>query len=370
MAGLGSYCHRELQAGNRDVMAGLLAQEANLLHARALARDNGWWSAVVNAMQGLETLYLHTGRQDEWKRLVRETVPEFVDPETEEPLPGREEFRDVMNGYVTEKSGAQATRPHLIPDPHQPGVGQGVAEPGTGEMAGAVVEPGPEEAGGGDHQGDREGQDSEAPQEMADHQDVVGGEGQGRHHRRRGEGEPAVQASEDEPAPVVLLQEGVDDRVERGEEEELRARVDPEGGDLLRHGGRGALEGRACGEDRTPGEEEDGDDGEAGDQAEEEPPPHPSPAARERGPDALPEDPDGREGELNHLGDDIGVHGPARSRELDEVQPGGQRREQASKGQGAQVRAGGVVVGWHGAGSYPAPLCRAVRPGLAVVETY
>ena len=103
MAGLGSYCHRELQAGNRDVLAGLLAQEANLLHARALARDNGWWSAVVNAMQGLETLYLHTGRQDEWKRLVRETVPEFVDPETEQPLPGREELRDAVNGFLTEK---------------------------------------------------------------------------------------------------------------------------------------------------------------------------------------------------------------------------------------------------------------------------
>lgn len=103
MAGLGSYCHREFQGGNRDVIAGLLAQEANLLHARALARDNGWWSAVVNAMQGLETLYLHSGRQEAWKTLVRETVPEFVDPDTEEPLPGREEFRDVMNGYVTGK---------------------------------------------------------------------------------------------------------------------------------------------------------------------------------------------------------------------------------------------------------------------------
>jgi hypothetical protein len=103
MAGLGSYCHRELQTGNRDVMAGLLAQEANLLHARALARDNGWWSAVVNAMQGLETLYLQTGRQEEWKRLVRETVPEFVDPETEQPLPGREELRDAVNGFLTEK---------------------------------------------------------------------------------------------------------------------------------------------------------------------------------------------------------------------------------------------------------------------------
>lgn len=105
MAGLGSYCHREFQTGNRDVMTGLVAQEANLLHARALARDNGWWSAVVNAMQGLETLYLHTGRQAEWKRLVRETVPEIVDPETEEPLPGREELRDAVNGFLTRERG-------------------------------------------------------------------------------------------------------------------------------------------------------------------------------------------------------------------------------------------------------------------------
>lgn len=103
MAGLGSYYHREYQGGNREVMAGLLAQEANLLHARALARDNGWWSAVVNAMQGLETLYLHTGRKDEWKALVREIVPEFVDPETEEPLPGREELRDAVSDFLTGK---------------------------------------------------------------------------------------------------------------------------------------------------------------------------------------------------------------------------------------------------------------------------
>jgi hypothetical protein len=103
MAGLGSYYHREHEGGNRDVMKGLLAQEANLLHARALARDNGWWSAVVNAMQGLETLYLNTCRQDEWKALVREIVPELVDPETEEPLPGREELRDAVSGFLTGK---------------------------------------------------------------------------------------------------------------------------------------------------------------------------------------------------------------------------------------------------------------------------
>lgn len=103
MAGLGGYYHREYQGGNRDVIANLLAQEANLLHARALARDHGWWTAVVNVMQGLETLYIHTGRKDEWKRLVREIVPDLVDPETEQPLAGREELRDTVSGFLTEK---------------------------------------------------------------------------------------------------------------------------------------------------------------------------------------------------------------------------------------------------------------------------
>jgi hypothetical protein len=107
MAGLGSYCHREYEAGNRDVVAGLLAQEANLLQARTLARQYGWWSAAVNAMKGLETLYTHTGRTDEWKRLVKELMPELMDPETEEPLPGREELRDVMNGYFAQLAGRE-----------------------------------------------------------------------------------------------------------------------------------------------------------------------------------------------------------------------------------------------------------------------
>ncbi len=99
MSGLGVYYHREYRAGNRDVVHGLLAQEANLMHARALGRRHGWWGAVVHSMQGMETLCLHTGRTEEWKRLVKETMPELVDPETEQPLPGREEFREVMTSY-------------------------------------------------------------------------------------------------------------------------------------------------------------------------------------------------------------------------------------------------------------------------------
>lgn len=107
MAGLGSWCQREYQSGSTEVIASLLAQEPNLLHARALARQNGWWTAVVQTMQGLETLYIHTGRQDDWKRLVRETVPELMDPETEQPLPGREELREVISVYVTQLAGKE-----------------------------------------------------------------------------------------------------------------------------------------------------------------------------------------------------------------------------------------------------------------------
>jgi tetratricopeptide (TPR) repeat protein len=91
MGELGSYYHREYEGGNRDVIAPLTAEEANLLHARQLARRHGWWRHVISTMQGLRHLYAHTGRRAEWGRLVEEIVPNFVDPTTEGPLPGLEE---------------------------------------------------------------------------------------------------------------------------------------------------------------------------------------------------------------------------------------------------------------------------------------
>ena len=50
-------------------------------------------------MQGLRKLYAHTGRRAEWKRLVEEIVPDFVDPETDGPLPGREEQWGLVTEY-------------------------------------------------------------------------------------------------------------------------------------------------------------------------------------------------------------------------------------------------------------------------------
>src|ERR1035441_10525459 len=43
--------------------------------------------------------YEHTGRTAEWSRLGEEIVPDFVDPATEGPLPGREEPWSLVTQY-------------------------------------------------------------------------------------------------------------------------------------------------------------------------------------------------------------------------------------------------------------------------------
>ena len=50
-------------------------------------------------MQGLDTLYDHTGRAVEWRRLVEELVPEFTDPATGGPRPGREDHWAILTSY-------------------------------------------------------------------------------------------------------------------------------------------------------------------------------------------------------------------------------------------------------------------------------
>jgi tetratricopeptide (TPR) repeat protein len=99
MGGLGSYYHDQYGDGNRGVISLLTAEEDNLLHARRLARRNGWWDGIISAMQGLDVLYDYTGRRAEWKRLVHEIVPEFVDPETDGPLPRQEKEWSIVTEY-------------------------------------------------------------------------------------------------------------------------------------------------------------------------------------------------------------------------------------------------------------------------------
>ena len=80
------------------MIAPLRREEPNLLHARSLARQHGWWDRVISAMQGLRQLYDHTGRRAEWKRLVEEIVPDFVGAD-DLPLSGREEQWGLVTEY-------------------------------------------------------------------------------------------------------------------------------------------------------------------------------------------------------------------------------------------------------------------------------
>jgi tetratricopeptide (TPR) repeat protein len=99
MGELGDYFHAQYDQGDRGIVVALRAEEANLLHARRLARAHGWWSLVTSTMQGLRQLYGHTGRRAEWKRLVEEIVPDFVDPVNDGPMPGREEDWGLVTEY-------------------------------------------------------------------------------------------------------------------------------------------------------------------------------------------------------------------------------------------------------------------------------
>ena len=96
---LGIYYHRRYYEGHTRLTAILGAEEANLLHARRLALTHHWHDLIIGAMQGLRTLYDHTGRAIEWRRLVDELVPEFTDPATGGPRTGREEESAILTGY-------------------------------------------------------------------------------------------------------------------------------------------------------------------------------------------------------------------------------------------------------------------------------
>ena len=99
MGALGVYYDKQYESGNSEVIAVLATEEANLLHARRLARRNGWWDCVIRTMQGLWHLYEQTGRWAEWNGLVEEIVPDFVDPATDGPRPGREDVWSLVTNY-------------------------------------------------------------------------------------------------------------------------------------------------------------------------------------------------------------------------------------------------------------------------------
>jgi tetratricopeptide (TPR) repeat protein len=99
MGALGDYYTRQYDAGNNQVLGALMAEEDNLLAAWRLARQHGWWRGVISAMQGLQTLFTETGRASARRRLVDAVTPDFVDPRTDLPLPGREDDWSFVTQY-------------------------------------------------------------------------------------------------------------------------------------------------------------------------------------------------------------------------------------------------------------------------------
>ena len=97
---LGRYYHDEAESGHSiEVLGPLRVEEANLRHALERARTVGLWSAAVGCMQGLSVLYLRTGRDGEWARLVAAITPDFTDAATGASLPGREEQWAIVTSY-------------------------------------------------------------------------------------------------------------------------------------------------------------------------------------------------------------------------------------------------------------------------------
>jgi tetratricopeptide (TPR) repeat protein len=99
IARLGNFWWGQYANGRPGAVGMLGVEEANLLQARQLARDHGWWNLVMGPMQGLRVLYWTTGRRVEWARLVDELTPDLVDPGTDGPWPDREEQWILLTEY-------------------------------------------------------------------------------------------------------------------------------------------------------------------------------------------------------------------------------------------------------------------------------
>ena len=99
LAELGNYYHRQDATGAGDPVPALSAEEANLHHALTLARAAQHWDDALGCLQGLRVLYERTGRDGEWARLVTDITPDFIDPATDGPLPGREDQWHIITEY-------------------------------------------------------------------------------------------------------------------------------------------------------------------------------------------------------------------------------------------------------------------------------
>ena len=97
---LGNYYHNRAEEGRAaQVVPVLGAEEANLRHALSLARIGELWDAAIGCLQGLRVLYARTGRDGEWARVVADVTPDFTEPVTGGPLPGRGDQWNLVTEY-------------------------------------------------------------------------------------------------------------------------------------------------------------------------------------------------------------------------------------------------------------------------------
>jgi tetratricopeptide (TPR) repeat protein len=93
------YWNQAEEGREAEVVPVLGAEEANLRHALDLARAAALWDAAGGCLQGLRVLYERTGRDGEWAQLVAAVTPEFTDPATGGPGPGRDDQWHLVTSY-------------------------------------------------------------------------------------------------------------------------------------------------------------------------------------------------------------------------------------------------------------------------------
>ncbi len=79
------------QDGDWRMVMPLSCEEQNLLHALKFAKSNRWHDLIIDLMHGFHVLYNYEGRGIEWKKLVLEILPYFIDEQMGMSKPDLEE---------------------------------------------------------------------------------------------------------------------------------------------------------------------------------------------------------------------------------------------------------------------------------------
>jgi tetratricopeptide (TPR) repeat protein len=90
IADLGSFYSTAYRNGQLGAVSLAALDEPNFLHARHLSIRRQLWEPAMLVMQGLQTLYEHTGRDAELSRLAEEIATHLTDWSTQLPAPEHE----------------------------------------------------------------------------------------------------------------------------------------------------------------------------------------------------------------------------------------------------------------------------------------